>query len=73
MNQLRMSACDRELAKIGDMRKKPYAVMWSKKLDYYQENLLIRKGLYGRDNWFWIATGKRWLLWLWILRLLPKK
>jgi hypothetical protein len=36
--------------------------MWSNMLKHYNEQVMIERDLYGRDNLFWVLTGKRWLL-----------
>ena len=69
LNRWRMIACDTDMVRIGDLGEIAYRILWRKKLDYYQENLVLKRGLVGRDNWFWILTGKRWLLHLYMKRL----
>jgi hypothetical protein len=58
----RILACQRELNKLKDMATYPYRAMWNKMLMHHNRVLHYEKWLEGRDNWFWVLTGKRFLL-----------
>ncbi len=66
-----IGACNRELAKIDNMRYYAYQVTWICMLDHYQELLTLQRNVYG-CNLFWVLTGKRWLLTGMLLKYLTK-
>lgn len=59
IEKARMNACEIELAKLSNSFGTAYRATWSKMLEAYNSAVKIRSYLRGRDNIYWVLTGKR--------------
>mgnify|MGYP001577342754 CR=1 FL=1 len=67
----RIQACETELTRIYDMRKRAYKITWSRLLDHFQDLCTLKNTIEGCGV-FWILTGRRLsfrCLWLTVRRL----
>ena len=72
LNRVRIAACDRQMIRIPSLGHESYKMLWKQKFDYWQECLVLERSLQGRDNLFWVVTGKRFTLYLRAKRLFSK-
>lgn len=59
LQMARLRACHIELDKIHDMKRPSYRLTWFKMLTFWNDFIETKNSIRGKNNIFWILTGKR--------------